>query len=74
MKEHVWHLGNLTLLTPKDNGGAGNREFGYKKKNVYQGAELKVTRRVCGYNRWGKAVIERRAQDLAEIAVKRWKA
>lgn len=74
MKDHVWHLGNMALLTDNDNKGAGNREFGYKKKRVYKSAELKITRRVCDYQRWGKAAIERRAQDLAEIAIQRWRA
>lgn len=69
---YLWHLGNLTLLTSRDNSKASNRKWTYKKNKVYLGASLKLTEAIADYPKWGKEPLLRRAGVLAQLALRRW--
>ncbi|MEO1696618.1 MAG: DUF262 domain-containing HNH endonuclease family protein [Planctomycetota bacterium] len=66
------HLGNLTLLAPKENARAGNRSYS-KKKPLYASSVLALTRSVVEAKAWSEAAIKRRAESLAELADEVWR-
>jgi len=72
LKPFLNHIGNLTLLTDRDNKKASNRPYGEKKKLIYRSAELEIARQVATYEKWGLKSIKDRADMLAVAASKRW--
>ena len=69
---YLWHLGNLTLLTARENARAGNRNYSHKK-TVYIDSSIAITNVIPKADRWGIPPIEKRSAWLAEVACKRWK-
>lgn len=64
-------LGNLTLLSRKDNSPkAGDNESFSVKKKIYATSSYQVTRDICQYTEWTPKAIKRRQSELAKIAAK----
>ncbi|MGK7950657.1 MAG: DUF1524 domain-containing protein [Xenococcaceae cyanobacterium] len=62
-------LGNLTLTG--DNSGLSNKPFEYKKK-IYQESKVYLNKYFQNVDIWNEKSIEKRAEYLADIAVKIW--
>lgn len=68
-KELVHTLGNLTLSGY--NSELGNLSFG-KKRDFLGRSGLVMNRRIAEHERWGKAEIQTRADELASRAIEIW--
>jgi hypothetical protein len=56
---------------PGTNSKLSSKSFDAKKP-IYAVADLKLTKSIAKYSKWGAAEIEARQKKLAEIAVKTW--
>ena len=65
------NIGNLTLLRKVPNERAGNGPF-VKKSKAYEQSALEITRRISKETDWTPESIGRRAEWLANAAVKAW--
>jgi hypothetical protein len=70
--KYVYRLGNMTLISKKLNEELGNADFDRKKK-VYAGDCLEITRRVLDARKWSAEEIKTRQNWLASIACKIWR-
>lgn len=70
-EDFVSRIGNLALLMPGTNSKLSSKSFDAKKP-IYAVADLKLTKSIAKYSKWGAAEIEARQKKLAEIAVKTW--
>ena len=64
-------LGNLTLLNEKANKKASDNPFELKKE-YYEESAFEMTQAVCEYDDWSIENIDKRTNDLADIAVQIW--
>jgi hypothetical protein len=64
-------LGNQALLTGTVNSKLGNVAYGAKRVAL-QKSEYSLTQDAGAFLQWGPAEIEKRQQDLADLAVKTW--
>ena len=67
-------LGNLTLLTKPANIEVLNYAFDPDKRTRLQSSLLRLNQDVAAEPRWDEDAIARRAQRLAELAIKIWPA
>lgn len=69
-------LGNLTLVTPKQNERARNEEF-ERKRQIYEAPEvgrpvLALTRELVACERWDPAEVEKREARLLALIARMW--
>jgi hypothetical protein len=69
----VKRLGNLALMKTKINTKAGNDGFSFKK-SFFATSDYKLTSCLSEENRWDRHSIDKRQENLAELAVKTWPA
>jgi hypothetical protein len=71
MEEKLHTIGNLCLLTPPENGVAGNRMFPVKKQllNNGKGCSSLLTQRVLATADWNDAEVDKREALLMEKAM-----
>ena len=65
-------LGNLALLTYKDNGGSQGTDYAFKKNVLGDPKNGSLTKDAAKHNSWSIAEIEARQNRMAKIAVKTW--
>jgi len=63
-------IGNLTLLTKELNPSVSNGPWERKRKEILKHSALNLNRTLPEV--WDEEKIQRRAQDLFELAVKIW--
>ncbi|WP_373496680.1 HNH endonuclease family protein [Aquiflexum sp.] len=71
-KKFVNRIGNMTLLASSLNISASNNPFA-KKKGSYKTSELFITRELAELRDFKFSHVDKRGQDLAQIAIKIWK-
>ena len=76
LKEHrdnIHFLGNLTLLSDRDNkpGTAFNQSFG-KKKTIFEGSSVRMTNAISHVADWSPVEIQKRQIELAQLACEVW--
>lgn len=64
-------LGNLAIMSAKENSTIGNTSFA-EKKSIYKQSAFAFTKSLSRYKEWNKEAIEKRQAELAKIAVKVW--
>ena len=64
-------LANLTLSGDATNSGMGAGAFSAKRE-VYRRSPIGMTSRLADQAEWDETALERRAQDLAQRALRRW--
>lgn len=64
-------LANLVLSGDATNSSLGAKGF-EAKKQVYRNSSIGMTRRVADESSWDEEVLDRRAQDLADQALRLW--
>ena len=69
-------LDNLTLLINKQNNKANNKDFIFKKDNIYNDETLKITKDdkigIMKYDKWTDEEINKRQKLLSETAKSIW--
>lgn len=70
-KKSLWRIGNLALLSHKDNRDAGNKSFSEKKK-ILRKCPLDITKECAEHSKW-KTGISTRQRQLAKKACGIWK-
>lgn len=65
-------LGNLTLLKDKLNQSASNKDFEVKKSEYYAESRLKITRDIIEFDIWDYNAIDKRQENLWELAKDIW--
>ena len=72
-KDNIHLLGNLTLLSDRDNkpGAAYNRNF-EKKKTIFEASLIKMTKEVSRVSEWSPAEIQSRQLKMARLACNVW--
>lgn len=68
--DHVWRLGNLTVMSTKLNNQAGRKAFAVKAVNYYKKSEIKVTKAIAKYTQWTPKEVEDRSSKLANLIVR----
>jgi hypothetical protein len=69
----VNRLGNLCLVDESANRSLGSKAFKKKSEQLYQQSELLLTQDVAqDRDVWGRAQIDKRQRELAQLAVKTW--
>jgi hypothetical protein len=72
LEPYVWHIGNLTLLEPKQNKDVGNKGFA-DKSNKYPQSELQMTKQVAEkFRAWDEKAITTRAQNMVSYIDQIW--
>jgi hypothetical protein len=66
-------VGNLTLLGSNDNkpGNTFNGNFA-KKRGVFRGSAIEITREVSVHTDWSPCDIEKRQKEMARRATEIW--
>lgn len=68
----VWRIGNLALLSAKDNRReAANKGFA-DKRDILGGSDFGVTKELANYDEWSANSIETRQKQLAKKALGIW--
>lgn len=68
-------LGNLALLGPEDNSGAGNADYQYKHTNIYSKSSMKMLESLPDPSTgWDVDSINQRGRDIVEFALNEWGA
>lgn len=72
-KDNIHLLGNLTLLSDRDNkpGAAYNRSF-EKKKPIFEASLIEMTKEVSQVSEWSPAEIQNRQLEMARLACDVW--
>ena len=71
-KEYVHRLGNFCLLQEKPNKKMSGKGFSFKKEQ-YANSNLTLTSQVAqGYDEWDRSSIERRQEELGQLALLAW--
>ncbi len=73
-EEYLHRLGNITLLGRKLDIQASNRPFVDKKVAYYDKSEFRITRELVAIDRWDCTAIDKRQEQLAELACHVWDA
>ena len=71
LEQYVPRLGNMALLTKKDNQDAATFAFP-EKKNIYKQSNLKIVEKVVEFDHWNTAAVNTYQSFLANQAVKIW--
>ena len=71
IKRLVTRIGNLVLLAEQDPDVGAYVSF-LDRRNVFAASSMTLTRSVEDFQVWGKASIEQRQGELAEIALETW--
>jgi hypothetical protein len=64
-------LGNMCLLSPRQNVGLGNVLFS-ERRGIYTESPYLLTQEIGSYHTWGSEEIETRQKALAELAPRVW--
>ena len=64
-------IGNMALMKSKLNAKAANDSFA-SKRAFYAKSEFRLTKQLAAGNTWNRRRVERRQEDLADLAVKTW--
>lgn len=67
----AYRLGNMVLLSKKENNNIGNGDF-QSKIPVLKASALKLTSEVGRKQDWTPKHIETRQKELAKLAIKTW--
>ena len=72
-RDNIHLLGNLTLLSDRDNkpGSAYNQSF-EKKKTIFEASLIKMTNAISQIADWSPVEIQKRQVELAQIACEVW--
>ena len=70
-KDYLNRIGNLTVLQDKKNIKARNKDFGIKKE-YYKQSRISITKSLTTYSSWGFDQIEKRQEDLYDLAKDIW--
>ena len=69
---YVWHIGNLSLLEPKQNKDVGNKSFADKLRK-YPKSEIRMTQQVVDkFKTWDEKAITERAQSMLVYISQIW--
>ena len=68
---HLHRLGNLTLCGGSWGSALSNHPF-KKKREIYRGSGILMTRRLADLPKWDEAAIKRRAEELTQEALRLW--
>ncbi len=71
-KKYLHKLGNLTLISTRDNSKLGNKSFTEKKLLVFLNSPLCLDRSIAEAERWDEDAIVKRADELFQTALKIW--
>jgi Protein of unknown function (DUF1524) len=64
-------LGNLVLLSSRDNVAVANKTF-TEKKPVVAASPFNLTKEIATYDQWGPVAIDGQQQRMAALAAKVW--
>ena len=67
----VERIGNMALLSPKENRDLGNKDFSAKKA-LFEKSDFKVTQKCAEYGHWNEDSILSRQRWLGEQAKALW--
>jgi len=70
--EYTYKLGNLALMSSGNNKGLGAKGF-QSKKEIFASEPIHFTKSISEYEVWTKETIEKRQEEMADVAVKVWK-
>ena len=70
-EQYLHRLGNLTLCGPRWGSAMSNHSF-EKKKEIYRKSSVMMTRQLAELPTWDEDAIKRRADELAEKALRLW--
>ena len=72
-KDNIHLLGNLTLLSDRDNkpGSAYNQSF-EKKKIIFEASLIRMTNEISQFADWSPGEIQKRQIELAKLACQVW--
>lgn len=68
---YAHRLGNLTIMNSDDNVAADQADF-VEKKKFYAKSKIKITKEINTFKDWTTKDIEKRQDNLANLAVTRW--
>ncbi|WP_083862034.1 DUF262 domain-containing protein [Halogeometricum pallidum] len=69
----VHSLGNLILLGPKDNSGAGNLSYHEKYESIYTGSDMRMIEELPTPDEgWGVEQIRERRDKIVKFALEEW--
>ena len=71
INSYVKRVGNLTLMKTRENSEFKSAPFS-KKKKKYKESEIWITSALASYDDWTIESINKRQNDLSELAVKTW--
>ena len=71
--EVIYTYGNLTLLTDRLNPSVSNKEWKEKRKIIKEKSLLTMNLELAEEEVWNEETIKKRAEELAKIAIGRWK-
>ena len=71
-KDYLHTIGNLTLISTRDNSKLGNRSFTEKKLLVFLNSPLCLDRSIAEAERWDEDAIVKRVDELFQTALKIW--
>jgi len=71
INSYVKRVGNLTLMKTRENSEFKSAPFSQKKKK-YKESEIWITSTLSSYDDWTIESINKRQNDLSELAVKTW--
>lgn len=66
------NIGNLTLFERKLNIEASDKPFEQKKEKYEEKTDFIMTEKICDFEDWGINQINKRTEELADIALKIW--
>lgn len=70
---YMHRLGNLTLLSPRDNKPQEKHNSSFAaKKEIYQKSAYLITEKLCECKKWDKNTIEHRQAELAKYSAIIW--
>ena len=72
-QEYVHRIGNLCLLQESSNKGGSSKGFAFKKEQALGKSKLTLTSGIAQtYDKWDRSSIERRQEELGELALIAW--
>jgi hypothetical protein len=72
LEPFLWHIGNLTMLGKRLNGGAASKGFASKREE-YKKSELAMANQLAEqFNAWGETEILNRASSMIPLVKQIW--
>lgn len=68
----IYRLGNMTILSEKDNSKLGNELFDVKKEQIFSKSKFKMNKDLSEVGLWNKEQIDARQENFAKQALKIW--